>query len=664
MLELRPIAIGLVIAFGLAGAPRAEDVPPPPNLATISGAAFAAAKSGKWATALKLAAKRPDPVADKLLVWLSLTSGRASAGFAEIANVVERNPDWPQQGELRRRAEAAWDAGLDDRTVRDWFAAYPPLTGLGRGRLAELYLKAGDATTATALIREAWIESDFGARDEKAFYKRYHHRLRAEDHVARLDRLLWDRQRSAARRMYRRVDKGHRRLAEARARLMTRAGGVDPAIARVPDTLRDHPSLWYERLRWRRRKGFHESAREILAAPPGDLIRPAAWWREARVETRQALREGLISVAYQFASEHKQTETLPRAQAEWLAGWIALRHLSDAKLAYPHFETLHASVRYPISLARGAYWAGRAAAASGDAKLAADWYGMAARLPTTYYGQLGSATLGQGGRLALPADPTPTDADRAFVRDHELARAVEVLAAAGDRRLTRTFLLHLASLAQTPGQHRVVAGLAAEVGRADLGLVVARQSAGDGVMLIEAGYPMTPLPASRSKLRKAEPALLQAMMRQESGFDVAAVSSAGALGLMQLMPRTARLVAHRLGVPYDRAALTRDVTYNMTLGRAYIEGLLDKYDGSYVLAVAAYNAGPGRVGQFLRDFGDPRTDGTDVIDWVESIPLDETRNYVQRVLEAVPVYRHLLGAPTPADGLALDLARGISRPPS
>jgi len=664
VLALRPIAIGLVVAFGLAGAPRAEEAPPPPNLATIYGAAFAAAKSGKWTIALKLAAKRPDPVADKLLVWLSLTSGRASAGFAEIAGFIERNPDWPQQGELRRRAEAALDAGIDDRTAREWFAAYPPLTGLGRGRLAELYLKAGDTATATALIREAWIESDFRARDSKAFYRRYRDHLRAEDHVARLDRLLWDRQRSAARRMYSVVDKGHQLLAEARMRLMAFAGGVDPAVARVPGTLRDHPSLWYERLRWRRRKGFHKGAREILAAPPDDLIRPAAWWKEARVETRQALREGLISVAYRFASEHRQTEVLPRAQAEWLAGWIALRHLYDAKLAYPHFETLHAIVRYPISVARGAYWAGRAAAAAGDAKRAADWYGVAARLPTTFYGQLASATLGQGGRLALPADPTPTDADRAFVRDHELARAVEVLAAAGDRKLTRTFLLHLVSLAQTPGQHRVVAGLAAEVGRTDLGLVVARRSVRDGVMLIEAGYPMAPLPASRSNVRTVEPALLQAMMRQESGFDAAAVSRAGALGLMQLMPATARQVARRIGLPYDKAALTRDVDYNITLGRAYIESLLDRYDGSYVLAIAAYNAGPGRVGQFLRDFGDPRIDGTDVIDWVETIPLNETRNYVQRVLEAVSVYRRLLGAPSPADGLAADLARGISRPPS
>ena len=264
----------------------------------------------------------------------------------------------------------------------------------------------------------------------------------------------------------------------------------------------------------------------------------------------------------------------------------------------------------------------------------------------------------------MPGDPRPRAGDRSFIYDHELARAVEVLAAAGDRKLTRTFLLHLAGLARTPGQHRVVAGLASDVGRADLGLVVARRSARDGVMLIEAGYPITPLPASRGQGSKAEPALLQAMMRQESGFDIAAVSSAGALGLMQLMPATARLVAKRLGMPYDKTRLTQDETYNMTLGRAYIEGLLDKYDGSYVLAVAAYNAGPGRVGQFLRDFGDPRTDGTDGIDWIETIPLDETRNYVQRVLEAVPVYRHLLGQPTPANGLTLDLARGVSTPPS
>ena len=672
MFAVRSTIAGLVVAGAVAGGAYAHGVPsspadsavPPPTDGMMYRAAFAAAQAGERQTAFSLAAKGHDPLAIKVVEWLLLSQGPALPPFEELAAYIEGHPDWPNLDQLRRRAAEAIDDTVSDERILAWFAANPPLTGLGRARLAEAYLRAGDDEKARSLVRGAWVDGDFTREQEYAFLARHRERLRREDHVARLDRLLWDDRRMPARRMLRRVDAGQRALAVARIRLMTGAGGVDAAIARVPESLSNHAGLQFERLRWRRRHQLNAPAREILAAPPDDLVRPASWWRESRIQSRKAMHEGLISVAYRLASEHRQTVALPRAQAEWLAGWIALLFLADPDLAYGHFTTLHDGVRYPISVARAAYWAGRATAAAGDQTAARTWYEEAARHSTTFYGQLALAKLDAPGLLPLPEEPTPSDEDTAFVDGHELARVARLLADAGEREMTRLFVLRLAALADTPGRRRALAAMATAAGRTDLGLTVARRSARDGDILIAHGYPVVPLPPSRGKAAEVEPALLFAMLRQESGFDTEAVSRAGARGLMQLMPSTARGVARHLGLPYSSERLVADHTYNLTLGRAYAGELLEAHDGSYVLALAAYNAGPRRVRGWIRDYGDPRTGQVDVIDWIELIPLSETRNYVQRVLEAVPVYRRILGQPAPARSLADDLRRGVSAPPS
>lgn len=663
------LLLATIAVFG-AGALRATPAagspppPPPPKSEAFLGRALAAAADRNWALAARFAAKGGDALVDKVIAWRRLTQSDPPAPFDEIAAFIDANPDWPGQRALRRRAEQALDDRVGAERVRAWFARHPPLTGPGRWRLAEAMLATGDEMEAVALLRRAWVDGDFTLSQERQFLKRHRKRLRAEDHVARLDRLLWERKRRAAQRMLRRVDPGHRALGIARLRLMVRAPGVDAAIAKVPPALRNDPGLWYERLRWRRRKGRDEAARAILDNPPAVLGRPEAWWREIRIQIRNALADGLISVGYHLASRHNQTLPLPRSEAEWLAGWIALRFLNDPALAAPHFQRLFEGVRYAVSLARAAYWAGRAAAAAGRADDARAWFARAARYPTTFYGALALARLDPDSSLSLPEAPAITDADRAFIRDHELAAVLRRLAALGREDLADPFILRLAALAATAGERRLVARLAREAGRFDLAVRIARRAASLGVVMPDEGYPMVALPPSPGRAASAvEPALLLAMLRQESGFHPRAVSSAGARGLMQIMPATARRVARGLRLPYSRVRLIEDPEYNLTIGRSYIETLLERYNGSYVLALAAYNAGPNRVRRWIERFGDPREPEVDVIDWIEMIPLSETRNYVQRVLEAVPVYRRRAGQPVTATSLARVLERGAREAP-
>jgi len=398
------VLAGLLGAAAPAGAAPSLP-PPPPDARSLYRAAFAAAETGDWIIAQGLAARGGETIPSKVLTWLALLKARPSPRFEALAAFIDANPDWPRLRGLRRRAEAALNTRIAPDRVVAWFAAHPPLTALGKQRLGEALLALGDNDQALSVLRDAWITGNFTRADERVFYKRHRKRLRSADHVARLDRLLWDGKRYAARRMLRRVDKGFAKLALARLSLRLRAGGVDGAIARVPTALKDHPGLLYERLRWRRRKGLDERAREILDDPPSSLVRPEAWWREARILARRAVADGLISAAYRIAAEHHQTAPLPRAEAEWLAGWVSLRFLRDPKLAYPHFVALHDGVRYAISLSRGAYWAGRAAASAGDAPLAERWYQRASAYSTTYYGQLALAELGARHEVSLP--PTP-----------------------------------------------------------------------------------------------------------------------------------------------------------------------------------------------------------------------------------------------------------------
>jgi soluble lytic murein transglycosylase len=384
-----------------------------------------------------------------------------------------------------------------------------------------------------------------------------------------------------------------------------------------------------------------------------DPVRRVAWATERQSLARYALATGDLSAAYRIASKHRLTSGPVFAELEFFTGWVALRFQHQPEVAYNHFVGLYEVVKLPVSVARASYWAGRAADAMGYNQLAATWYRTAAEHVTTYYGQLATAALSEPPLSHALDEPTPTAADTTAFETHELVQVLLALSEIGANEYMRPFLLRLSELAKTPGEHALITHLALKIDRPDLAITAAKKASYAGVVLLAEGYPLTQLPPGGN----VEHPLVLAMTRQESAFDREAVSSAGALGLMQLMPKTAKNVARALRLKFYKRRLTTDRDYNITIGRAYLNGLLGDFSGSYVLAIAAYNAGPSRVRQWMRDYGDPRSDKVDAIDWIESIPIGETRNYVQRVLENLQLYRLRLGDQSLAFSLASDLRR-------
>lgn len=649
------------VTAAIVGTPRvaaAAKTPADPDMAAARSA-LAAANAGKWAEAESRARQAKDPLVVKLIQWLGLVRGGNNVPFAGIVRYIEGNPDWPSQRQLLRRAEEAMGNAIADTDVLAWFAKTPPVSAAGQIRLGEALIATGDAGRGMKLLRGAWASANLSDAQERDVYKRHRKLLTKEDHVARLDRLLWEGRDAQVRRQLWRVDPGHRAWGEARLMLRRSRGNVDRALARVPAGLRDDVGLIYERLRWRRVKGKHAQARELFANLPSDLRRPDLWWHERSILARRALREGLVSDAYRIVKEHRLNNGPELAEAEWLAGWIALRFLHDVDAALVHFHTMFTEVNYPVSRARGAYWAGRTAEAHQDRDLARLWLGIAASFPTTYYGQLAAARLGPAAAVGLPAKLQVSNATKTAFERHELTRAVRLVVALGLKDELRPFLLRLAELKDTPEWRYLTATLAHDIKRPDLAIAVAKKSGREGWELPHVGYPAInpPLPPGGSNGKVAlEIPLVLAVVRQESAFQLDAVSRAGARGLMQLLPSTARQVARGVNLPYAPQKLS-DAAYNLKLGQAYLRDLLAEFEGSYVLALAAYNAGPKRAREWVKEIGDPRSSADDAIDWVEMIPYEETRNYVQRVLENLQVYRQHLSETELAQSLEKDLLR-------
>jgi len=449
------------------------------------------------------------------------------------------------------------------------------------------------------------------------------------------------------------VDPAHRALAEARLALAKQEPTAAALVAAVPPALQRDAGLIYERAAALRQAGDYLGAAAVLDPPPTEVARPDLFWHELEDASRRAIVRGDMSVAFRLASGHGATEGAVFAEGEWLAGWIGLRFLDDYKESYDRFTGLYAGVSSPISKARGAYWAGRASEEMGDLATAQNWYRAAASNLTTYYGQLAAARIGSQDVLRFGTMPQPSAAERADFDRRELVRVVRLLGQLGESDRARAFLQKMANDTDRPVVLRMIADLGRELKRDDLAIMVAKAARTKGVDLIDYLYPMREIPAGTGP----EAALVLAVIRQESAFEVKASSSAGALGLMQLMPPTAKHVAKGLKIRYKKELLTKDPDYNIRLGRSYLQELLDSYGQSYVLAIAAYNAGPDRVDSWIAQYGDPRDYGTDVVDWIESIPFAETRNYVQRVLENLQVYRHRLGIVQIAQSLQQDLTR-------
>lgn len=662
--QLRATALACGLAAGLLGAvPAALTAEPAPEARPASVAAagvvlpaprpdglsglspsdaawrtaLAFAGDGEWERALRVRGREADPLLTAILDWRRLRDSRQATSFAEIERFVQDHPGWPFEGTLTARAEAEMTDDISLFRKLTWFAAHPPQTTDGRLAYLAALAKAGDETALAAAVRDAWARIEFGKHQETAFIAHYGALLRPSDHIERLDGMLWRGKAGAARQTLKYVPEGWRKLADARLRLRFRQAGVDAAVERVPADLRDHPGLLYERLRWRRKAGMHTAARELMfEAPPSDEF-VGLWWQERSWHIREALDEGEFKDAYLLAASHNQTSGGPFADAEWLAGWIALRFLDEPEDALRHFEQLSANVSTPISSGRAAYWAGRAAEAAGREQKAKDWYAQGALFQTTFYGQLAAARLGVPA-IHLPDPVAPGEPARTAFEAEQLVAVTRSLVRLRLDDLSCLFLRHLAIGSEDVERSALIAQLAADAGQPGTAVFTARRAAVGRMILPALGYPLL----AETPPDGPEPALVHAIIRQESSFEPTAVSRVGARGLMQLMPATAKATARSIGLEYDLGGLIADPPYNVRLGSAYLKQMVDRFNGHYIMAIASYNAGPGRIDRWIKAHGDPNDPSVDVIDWIERIPFSETRNYVQRVLEALHVYRDRL----------------------
>jgi soluble lytic murein transglycosylase len=607
---------------------------------TIAYRAMQTFNRGNWQGARTEAAMARDPLVAKLVAWRTLRLKEKTSTFAEISGFLAANPDWAGLMPLRRHGERNMPDTMSASAVVAWFSQLPPITGEGKYRLGSALVASGGRESGTALLREAWTDHDINGRTERKLVGDHGRLLRPADHWARVDRLLWGDQVTAARRVMPHLDEGHRLLAKARIALITGTGGVDAAIAKVPPALASDPGLLYQRIRWRRNSGNDSGAAALLSTPPSELGEERQWLTQRLALTREAISSGRHADAYTIIATHGQTRAAGVAEAEWLAGWLALRHLNRPKAAFAHFIAMHKVVKLPISVGRAAYWAGRAAKAAGNTSDASLWYQRAASRPTSYYGQLAAVALGRSV-LRLPPAMRPVMASGFEAR--EQIRLARLLGELGENRLISLVLAHALDNASTPLERVRIARIPLDYDQSHIAIRAAKRAQRDGIVVLDAAYPVPKVFARWMPSTGApELAVMLALARQESEMNPGVVSSAGARGLVQLMPATARMMAGQLGLAYEANRLTSDPAYNLQLGSAYLADRLVEFGNSHVLAFAAYNAGPGRVRTWLRKYGDPRSPGVDVVDWIEQIPFSETRNYVQRVLEGTQVYRVLL----------------------
>jgi soluble lytic murein transglycosylase len=623
--------------------------------------AFAESDRGKWQNASAFLSTVSDPVAVKLVTWSRLISDESTATFAEIVAFMEQNPDWPRMAILAVRAEKALlSYPMADEDIVEWFAANPPATGEGRIRYGKSLIELGRADEGAEWIRRAWIENDFTSTRQREILGAYGQYLTTEAQQARLARLLWEQRTSDARTTAALVGQAERALADARIQLMAGSSKASTALSQVPAPLRADPGLLYDQVRYERRRGNEHTALPLLLTAPTEptaMVRPETWWVERKILARKALGEGMYMQAYQIAAGNGLSEGVDFAEAEFMAGWVALQYLNKPDLAIGHFRKLSAGVSTPISKSRAEYWSGRAASAKGEKEEAAQYYSAAASYPTTFYGQLATAALASGGKLQLPGEPAKTADGQKRFSNKELVRAARILKDIERERELWTIMLHLADITDDRAELAALSDLALNFGDRKLSLRIAKAASLRNIVLAEHAYPTAAMPNWTHKGPPVEKALVYGLSRQESEFDPNALSPAGARGLMQLMPGTARIVARQIGVPYSPGRLT-DPDYNATLGAAHLGDLVEnEFSGSYIMSIAAYNAGSSRVRQWVTKYGDPRSTAVDPIDWIENIPFSETRNYVQRVMENMEVYRGRLSGKAEEVRIDEDLRR-------
>lgn len=618
------------------------------ELSTLK-AAVVAARNGRAGEAMAAARQLNDPVARKLVTWLVIRHAPNDLGFNNIQEFLKEEPDWPTPSTLRQRAERVlFQENRDPARTRAFFAERPPITGEGKVALARALIAGGDRKDAVDWVREAWREDLLNERFEATIMDEFGSVLTKTDHKLRADRFSYKPDSERALRAASRAGSDVVALTKARLAIAEKQSNGAALLSAVPFTLANDPAYLFAKAQLLRRADKPREAAQALlagASDPAANADPDEWWIERRLVARELLDAGDPQTAYKVAA----TGVAPkadnyRAEQQFTAGWIALRFLRDPRTAAAHFARIAHGQKHPITLSRAAYWQARAAEAMGDAGRARAAYAEAAQYPATYYGQLARTQLGMNPVVLRTADVSFQD--RSNFPRIEPVQAIRLLYAIGERDIPITIYYDLAWRLEDPGQLALLANLAEANGDARGALVVGKEGMAEGHPLEREAFPTFGLPGYTSIGHPVEKAAVYAVARQESQFNPRTLSSAKAMGLMQVTPAAGRQVAKDTGVAYNEGRLMSDQSYNVQFGAAELGELVKDYDGNFVLVFAAYNAGRGNVRKWIQRYGDPRDPNVDVVDWVELIPYSETRNYVQRVMENYQAYKVRFNSPT------------------
>jgi soluble lytic murein transglycosylase len=622
---------------------------------------LAASRKGKDSDADAAERGMHDPVARKLAEYIILRSNSTSPSFSRYASFLAANPEWPHAAMFQRRAEAAlWNDHVDDATVRAFFAHHKPTTAKGRYVLAHALVAAGDRQGAAALVRYAWRNQDCSGEVEKRVLEMFGDLLTRADHKARMEDRLYADDTEAGLRAAERLGGNDLLIARAWAAVIRRSPNAKAQLDAVPHSARAESDYIFARAQWLRRENKPEEAGKFILSAPLEhdgFADANQWWVERRILVRKLLDDHDAQTAYRIARDAATpTQANWRADKHFTAGWVALRYLHDPKTAAAHFARIMEGTHNPHALSRGGYWLGRAADAMGDHVQAKRHYETAAKFTSTYYGQLARARLGLTD-LGLRAPPRLTAEEREVLSHLEVVRAIELLYQLDERDMIASIYAELGESGNDVAGMRMLGEVAAKHNDGRAMVLLGSGAYGRGLPLDYYAYPVVGLPHYSPVAPAIEAAVAYSIARQESHFNQKVVSPAQAMGLMQVTPEAAKDTARRFKVHYDRKRLLSDPVYNMQMGAAELSNLLHYYNGSYLLTFAGYNAGMGRVRQWIAAYGDPRDSKIDPVDWVERLPISETRNYVMRIMENLQVYRARFGG---GQGLVIeaDLRRG------
>ncbi|HEX2582372.1 MAG TPA: lytic transglycosylase domain-containing protein [Dongiaceae bacterium] len=612
---------------------------------------FVLVDKDQWTEALKLAKGIRSPAAQKLLRWLDLL--RPGHSWAEITEFLAANPTWPRRDGLLAQAERVLPDNMAAPAIIAWFHGRDPLTAVGGQRLAAALEESG--IDPAPLLRRLWVTKNFDLAAQNEFLSRWAGRLRHEDHARRVERLMWDHDDEQSAQQ---IAQMHDVLGPAQSeavlvRHKLQIGDIDgPGLyGTLPDEAKHDSGILYDLARFYRRHDDLDAAYRTLAAATIAPEREDEYWGEIDLVARALYDRHDAQRAYTLVRKLDHAQGVTYVDSEFLAGWLALRGLGDPHTAAIHFMNIVSRATLSLSRARGAYWTALALEESGAAQQAEQYWQMAASDPLAFYGQLAQQRQAQG-HIALAITPAKAESG---IANSELTTIVRILNQIDRPDLAKTFLARMMQNIHDVAEAATVAKLAQEAGGEQLGLYAAKEARKQGFDLPGPLFPLRTLPSPR----EIEPALALGIIRQESAFNPEARSVSGALGMMQLLPSTAKGVARELRVSFQQPRLTSDPNYNMRLGQHYLGSLIQNFQGSYVLAIAAYNAGPSRVKEWIAAHGDPRRSEIDVIDWIETIPVEQTRNYVERVLENTQVYRARLNSNRAPLMLQKDLRRTL-----